>query len=840
MPESFYSIRNLEDFVTKELDSQKRNIGLGAPGRIVNGVSDPLKSPLYSWIKVTSFSTVTYKGTRKRGFVLWSDSDFSETYGTTNKPGVLGYDITGEAHRINSNFSVTLYHPPPGVVDMSTEFMGGDGGKFRTLSFNWVCHDKFQLEYMAPYFIMPGASVLVEWGWSNFRDTPTPISLFNTGESSFDGELLKLRNEIRPIIERVKKSNGRYDAFMGVLTNFDYKINDNGGFACTTELKTVSQYIQGLSTKADQKDVSISEKEAEELEKQREAGIETLTKQLRSYAAGDSYPDKIEFFGKKIYSGDRVENISDFNRKTSNIEGLSGNITDNRHGFTIKHVEQYRDVGMSHKFGKNKASAWLSMFFIAHLLSVWRAPRWVRETISNPEENTIENYALSFDITNSYIRAHPNLKSIDGSVLLIPNAKAPAYPLKGDDITKLDTQAAFDFVNTRSGFDFIGEESNTFNSAQTALTSIPKSFSSEKKGYDLDNFGIRVNLAKIIAKKRLEEGGGSEDINDVSFPDYGIKAPKESGNDIPAGYAGRFGNLYVNVDVVVKALTENLNVKDAMFSILDQISAAAGGIWDFDIVDIEGRPSDLTIIDRGFTGVDDNGQLILLDDLKNNLYEFALTDYNSIIRGFDFGVKLSDAVAIQTLMSDNSRNTETKNDKFFQSIYTIDGEKSEYIVEPSIFQFKSASSTKKASDGKLPELYSTKADEEYYIITFGSGYGLTADGQTELFIRLVEPNADVVKFAIEDDDSPANSFQYNGAVPGIEVSLKLTGISGIGFMHCFLIRDLPYPYYPEMVFQVKQVKHSVSGGDWTTSIDAVGRPSPKFIIDSTNRAKKNG
>ena len=62
-----------------------------------------------------------------------------------------------------------------------------------------------------------------------------------------------MRNNIEPITTRIKKSNGRYDAFMGVLTNFDYKLNDKGGYECITELKTISQYIQGLSTKSDKK-----------------------------------------------------------------------------------------------------------------------------------------------------------------------------------------------------------------------------------------------------------------------------------------------------------------------------------------------------------------------------------------------------------------------------------------------------------------------------------------------------------------------------------------------------------------------------------------------------------
>lgn len=58
------------------------------------------------------------------------------------------------------------------------------------------------------------------------------------------------------------------------------------------------------------------------------------------------------------------------------------------------------------------------------------------------------------------------------------------------------------------------------------------------------------------------------------------------------------------------------------------------------------------------------------------------------------------------------------------------------------------------------------------------------------------------------------------------MSFEIDGISGIHFGHAVTATHLPQRYKDVVVFQITNVKHSISTSGWTTTIEAIMRRRP--------------
>jgi hypothetical protein len=133
--------------------------------------------------------------------------------------------------------------PISGINDIAVEYKGGYKA-IRQATINWTANSLFDLDDLTPHFLSVGMTVLLEWGWviKNQRLE----SFFNpiTGEISEEA----FTNPM-PLILRNK---GNYDAMAGVISNFEYTLNESGGFNCVTTLTSIGSNLFE-SQKADSK-----------------------------------------------------------------------------------------------------------------------------------------------------------------------------------------------------------------------------------------------------------------------------------------------------------------------------------------------------------------------------------------------------------------------------------------------------------------------------------------------------------------------------------------------------------------------------------------------------------
>ena len=123
--------------------------------------------------------------------------------------------------------------PIPGIKDISVEYKGGYKG-IREATVNWGVSSLEDLEFYTPHFLAIGRSVALEWGWT-MLNADSAQKFITYGDSAIKVDNIIFTNPSDIIIE----AGGNLDGIGGVVTNFSFKLNDDGGFDCTTTLNAL-------------------------------------------------------------------------------------------------------------------------------------------------------------------------------------------------------------------------------------------------------------------------------------------------------------------------------------------------------------------------------------------------------------------------------------------------------------------------------------------------------------------------------------------------------------------------------------------------------------------------
>jgi hypothetical protein len=144
--------------------------------------------------------------------------------------------------------------PMPGIESISISSKG-EYGSLRKITINWLCSSVEDLDHLMPYWLSPGISVVVEWGWSNIGQRPVGIDIDDVGKMA---ELYQFPAKVMKDIVLRQESNtgdgaGNQDFFIGIITNFTWNMNEDGSFSCTTELTTFGETMLALNLNKDVK-----------------------------------------------------------------------------------------------------------------------------------------------------------------------------------------------------------------------------------------------------------------------------------------------------------------------------------------------------------------------------------------------------------------------------------------------------------------------------------------------------------------------------------------------------------------------------------------------------------
>ena len=128
------------------------------------------------------------------------------------------------------------YKPMPGITSVTIDTQG-KLGSLRAATISFKCWDKAQLDIIDALYFKLGFTMFLEWGQTFFypqgSDRIQSTELYSI--DPFKQNLTKEEIAIQ-ISKNIRQSEGNYDALLGMVTNFNFTYNQDGGYDCTLKL----------------------------------------------------------------------------------------------------------------------------------------------------------------------------------------------------------------------------------------------------------------------------------------------------------------------------------------------------------------------------------------------------------------------------------------------------------------------------------------------------------------------------------------------------------------------------------------------------------------------------
>jgi hypothetical protein len=154
----------------------------------------------------------------------------------------FGYnDQSSYGFASNSDYG---FVPPPGIVSMDVKAM--NRGSLREANIEIKCHNLEQFQILEVLYMRLKYSILLEWGHSVYFNNSGELvqSRHDLSDTFLKGttqtDMLKLVKQER------KNSDGNYDAFFGLVTNFSWTLRPDGGYDITVTARSSGDVIESL------------------------------------------------------------------------------------------------------------------------------------------------------------------------------------------------------------------------------------------------------------------------------------------------------------------------------------------------------------------------------------------------------------------------------------------------------------------------------------------------------------------------------------------------------------------------------------------------------------------
>lgn len=128
------------------------------------------------------------------------------------------------------------YRPMPGLTGVTIETTGRLGS-LRQANIQFKVWNMNQLNVIEALYFRLGYSMLIEWGHTQYFDNNSAFQskeIYGIDDPFISG---KRKEQIQQdIAKKSKQTFGNYDGMLGIVSNFNWSMNQDGGFDCTVKL----------------------------------------------------------------------------------------------------------------------------------------------------------------------------------------------------------------------------------------------------------------------------------------------------------------------------------------------------------------------------------------------------------------------------------------------------------------------------------------------------------------------------------------------------------------------------------------------------------------------------
>lgn len=181
-------------------------------------------------------------------FKLFAAQTYNPTGSSYNFTKGVGYSFQSSYGFSSPDYTSYGLVPPPGITSATIKAL--NRGSLREATVNIKCHNLQQFQIIEALYLRLKYSILLEWGHSLYFNNDGELinSTHDLSEDFLNG---LSQSEILSKIENERSgSYGNYDAFFGLITNFDWTVNPDGGYDINMIARASGDVIESLKINA--------------------------------------------------------------------------------------------------------------------------------------------------------------------------------------------------------------------------------------------------------------------------------------------------------------------------------------------------------------------------------------------------------------------------------------------------------------------------------------------------------------------------------------------------------------------------------------------------------------
>ena len=304
----------------------------------------------------------------------------------------------------------------------------------------------------------------------------------------------------------------------------------------------------------------------------------------------------------------------------------------------------------------------------------------------------------------------------------------------------------------------------------------------------------------------------------------------------PAYAYGFLDDLYVNLEFAKGILeTKNFSIKDALYQLLNGMSGAACGMWDFQIIETTatGGSTELSVVDMN-----------MASQTNGTPYRFDVAGSDSIFMDASLDLDISGAKMNQIIgnrlgqkvngssPSVNSKKTAglftNEPDLVLNSIKKKQGTTNTTTKAPTAEQVEAAEeaateAAKKAKEKAMQLFLSRIGYAPKVHLLPSADFGQELEAMT----YITAYNDQLVFESLKNGKDVVGEAQGVSALMPIKFGFSIHGVSGIKRGDKFRVGGIPTAYEETGFFQVTSVKQTITDMIWKTEIEGGFRLQPK-------------
>lgn len=312
-------------------------------------------------------------------------------------------------------------------------------------------------------------------------------------------------------------------------------------------------------------------------------------------------------------------------------------------------------------------------------------------------------------------------------------------------------------------------------------------------------------------------GGWVQDTDRWTTPQNGKSERKLS--TFNSGVFGNLAHVWVNWNSVVRqSFFTNDSIQSALTSILNILNDASGGMWDLQLLmnGLDGRCWRVMDINIGFDDGDKSNKI------SDQYLSFDYYTKSGVLSNVNITMNLPNALKTTMMIAANADDLDVEDG----SNKTVDESKFR-ALRGMLNGWSDRWRQQKSSNDSNISNASSKWKQEINKAIIGvlqkAYFQQPTPNEKKHSIALIRETQSKMK---------SESSFFNIPIP-LDVSLTLEGLSGLEWGNGFVVKNLPSRYdNNDVVFQIKNVKHTIDEGGWNTEIDSVMRVNPKATIQA--------